>query len=596
MRIAGNIYLFFWVPLCLALFIGNAFADLPYIPRIEGELPDSLRVEIESQLEIFTQRDNVPLSEMHLQRRIDRDEKRYLDAAHALGYFAATFSCELKQSENPAILIVHTGLGQQYTFGAVTLQVSGNILPPADWVNGLTISEGQAALSESIVVAENLALKKIRESGYPAPMALSRDVVVDHAQQRVNVTFQIDPGMQAVFGNVDILGLKTVKEQLVLDKLPWKNGDTFQGSLLEQAQKNLFALGVFSTVDISPATNSSDAQELPITIEVTERKQRSIGIGVNYNTDDGAGIQLNWQNRNMQGLGRPLSLKMDFNQRIWGLEAQYKIDRLWRENQSLLLGVEVKTEDIDPYDVQFTRVSGTFERKLNDKLALRLGGGIHLSQVTQLDNTNEYELAFGELGFYLDHTDNTLDPTRGYKIQTRLMPYIGFDITPLFLQSDATFSKYWRLNRKAETDLEDRPLVLATRLHLGTIWGEDWRDIPADLRYYSGGAGALRGYPYKSVSAVIDGTPIGGEAIFEAALELRKKITERIGIAAFVECGSAFNGGFGDAFEDALFSVGMGGRFYSPIGPMRLDVAVPLENREGIDNLFQVYFSIGQAF
>lgn len=596
MRYKWSPHIFCLKLLPMVIFCCVSYADFPYIPQIDGELPQVLKSYMKTQLDVIKRQNEVPISEMHLRQRVANDEGQFLNTAHALGYFAATFSFDIQAETSPALLLMRPVAGAQYQFGALSVQVAGNSMPQEAWIKSLGIQEGEPAKSESIFVAEAKLLQSVRESGYPFPKVSKRDVAVNHANQRVNVIFKITPGAKATFGEINIEGLEHVKERVVMDSLPWNQGDDYRASLLDKAQKKLFALNLFGTVEIKAANAVGEDASLPINIVLHERKHRSVGAGINFTTDDGAGIELDWQHRNLQGRGRPLGLSFNYSQRIWGMEAKYKIDPFWRSDQKLILHGAVKTEDIDAYDAEYANFGATIERALGDSLTLHFGGGIHLDHVEQLDDIDDYQLLYGKAGFRFDRTDDPLDPTSGYRFSAALQPYIGFTSTPIFLKEDVEFSYYLRLNRENDVKEQDRPLVLATRLHLGSTYGESWRGIPADLRYYSGGGGALRGYPYRSVSAVIGNTPIGGESIYELSLELRKKVTEKIGLAFFVENGTAFNGSIANAFDESLWSVGFGGRYYSPIGPMRIDLAVPLDKRDGIDNIFQVYFSIGQAF
>ena len=120
--------------------------------------------------------------------------------------------------------------------------------------------------------------------------------------------------------------------------------------------------------------------------------------------------------------------------------------------------------------------------------------------------------------------------------------------------------------------------------------------IPADERFYAGGGGSIRGYAYQTVSPLREGVPVGGKSLLELSLETRVRITEKVGIAAFLDGGGAFAAGFPDSDERLLWGAGLGVRYFTPIGPFRLDVAIPLNRREGLDDAFQVYISLGQAF
>jgi translocation and assembly module TamA len=122
-------------------------------------------------------------------------------------------------------------------------------------------------------------------------------------------------------------------------------------------------------------------------------------------------------------------------------------------------------------------------------------------------------------------------------------------------------------------------------------------DIPADERLYAGGGGSIRGYAYQSVGPLDeDDDPIGGRSVLELSAELRMKLTDRIGLVTFLDGGSAFESTFPDSSEKLQWAAGLGFRYFTAIGPLRLDVGFPLNRRTDIDDAFQIYVSIGQAF
>jgi len=121
-------------------------------------------------------------------------------------------------------------------------------------------------------------------------------------------------------------------------------------------------------------------------------------------------------------------------------------------------------------------------------------------------------------------------------------------------------------------------------------------DVPADERFYAGGGGSIRGYSYQSVGPLSGGDPVGGRSLLELSTELRLRLGERFGFVGFLDGGSAFGAAFPDFDEELLWGTGLGFRYFTAVGPLRLDFAVPLDRRHGIDDAFQVYISLGQAF
>ena len=195
------------------------------------------------------------------------------------------------------------------------------------------------------------------------------------------------------------------------------------------------------------------------------------------------------------------------------------------------------------------------------------------------------------LHFDWDSSGNLLDPSRGGRVILQLAPFQDIETTDLnFLKSRITATRYLRL-------LKAPSLVLAGRASLGVINGTSLLDIPPDERFYAGGGGSIRGYAYQSVGPLDEGDdPIGGRSVLELSAELRFMLTDRIGMVTFLDGGSAFASTFPDSSEDLQWAAGLGFRYFTPIGPLRLDVGFPLDRRTEIDDAFQIYVSIGQAF
>jgi translocation and assembly module TamA len=175
-------------------------------------------------------------------------------------------------------------------------------------------------------------------------------------------------------------------------------------------------------------------------------------------------------------------------------------------------------------------------------------------------------------------------------LRLQLEPYVDISNTDLtFTKGGVIYSHYLPL-------LDKRRLVLAGRATAGSVFGEERNAIPADERLYAGGGGSIRGYFYQSVGPLFGTTPIGGRSLIELSLEFRLKLTDRFGLVGFLDGGTAFEGTHFNSGEDPLWGAGVGFRYYTPIGPLRIDIGFPLDRREGIDDAFQLYLSIGQSF
>ena len=190
-----------------------------------------------------------------------------------------------------------------------------------------------------------------------------------------------------------------------------------------------------------------------------------------------------------------------------------------------------------------------------------------------------------------DHSNDLLDPSKGGRFFIQNEPFVdvfGNDVA--FNKTSVGYSRYIRL-KKAKPRL-----ILATRAKAGFIFGAARDNIPADERFYAGGGGSVRGFRFQTAGELDDNNePTGGRSFVEFAGELRGNITDEIGAAIFADSGAAYGSTVADFEEPLRIGVGGGLRYFSPIGPIRFDVAFPLDRRES-DDPFQIYISIGQAF
>ncbi|MFC6050966.1 autotransporter assembly complex family protein, partial [Methylobacterium hispanicum] len=191
-----------------------------------------------------------------------------------------------------------------------------------------------------------------------------------------------------------------------------------------------------------------------------------------------------------------------------------------------------------------------------------------------------------------DSTDSLLDPTRGVRLTASATPYAGFlGSDPSIFVAKAQGATYWALD-------EDARYVLAGRLGFGSISGASLEEIPANIRFFAGGGGSVRGFPYRTLGPRGPfGLPVGGKSLLEASLEARIKVTDTIGVVPFFDAGTAFAGSLPNFDERIRTSVGLGLRYYTGIGPIRVDVAFPLDRIKGYhEPPAALYISLGQAF
>ncbi|MDY6952871.1 MAG: BamA/TamA family outer membrane protein, partial [Thermodesulfobacteriota bacterium] len=329
---------------------------------------------------------------------------------------------------------------------------------------------------------------------------------------------------------------------------------------------------------------------LPITIRLTERKQRSVGVGVSYKTDEGPGAKISWEDRNLFHHGERLTLTAAASDFTQAAEGTARKPGLGRPDQTLLLNARVAEDRPDAYTSRNLRSSALVERDVAK--GMTIGGGLALktSRITQLDQEESFSLISSPWHFDWDTRDDVLAPTHGGRLALQLAPY--FDVGG----EDLAFVK-GKLSLSRCLEMVENPSTLvAARVAVGATAGASPDAIPADERFYAGGGGSIRGYPFQTVGPIEGDEPLGGRSLFELSTELRVKVTHRIGLVAFLDGGTAFEATSPDFSETLRWGTGLGLRYFTPIGPFRLDVGVPLNRRPEIDDSFQIYVSLGETF
>jgi translocation and assembly module TamA len=558
-----------------------------YQVRIEGISSQDLLQEITKVSNCVALQDRPPASLDLLRKRADEDVSLFSQWLRAHGYFGSHTEATIDETTKPFNVIFKVDTGPPFLLRSVDMQVAGKIekaMPDLGLVLGVPFD------AATLVRSQNQLVREFTKKGFPLAKVADRRIVVDHADHSVAVTFFVSPGPPAQFGPTRISGLVSVEERVVRDTLPWREGEGFNADLIDAGQKKLASLGLFSLVRVFPAQELDESGRVPVNVVLTERKHRSVGAGISYQTDEGLGVNASWENRNLFGGAEQLAFSATFSNFVLSAEGGYLEPFFLRKDQFLRLSARLANDEPDAYTSRNFESTSVIERRISESLQLGGGLGFRLSRVTQLGETNSYSYLLFPLSMEYNGSDDLLDPSRGSRLGLKVEPfYDPFKGDPGFIKNFGRYRHYLQI-------LKEPALVLAGGLGAGAIAGADSAAIPADERFYAGGGGSIRGYAYQSVGPIKDGTPVGGNYLFELSLELRLKISDRLGLVGFLDGGNAFASPDPDFSQGLLWGTGFGLRYYTPVGPFRLDIGFPLDRRPGLDDSFQIYVSLGQAF
>ena len=432
-----------------------------------------------------------------------------------------------------------------------------------------------------------------RNNGYPFPKIAHRDVVADFAANTVQVRFQVDPGLEASFGETRVEGLKRLNDRYVYDLIPWKKGEKYDNRVIEKARRILFDTNLFSLIEFNNPGKVDALGQLPITIRMKERSLRTIRLGVEYTTDYGPGVNGSWTHRNLFGMAEKLTAGAIFNSKIRTASLRFEKPMFLAKENTFIAQAAFNDETTDAYDSRSLEASTILSRKFTKTFQAGAGVGFRYGRVKQKtdDEHTIYHLAFLPLTASQDTRESLLNPTHGYNLTLSAAPYQDVEDGNLrFFRYLLSGSTYYNFNTGDK-------VVAAVRANFGQMIGVDHNEMPADLRFYAGGGGSVRGFAYQYAGPVQGNTPLGGLSTLTFSLELRFKITESIGIVPFLDGGTVYLDTVPDfGSQNLYYGTGLGLRYYTAIGPIRLDVATPINWREGVDSRYQIYVSIGQSF
>jgi translocation and assembly module TamA len=566
---------------------------LSYIVSIEGISDRALLKLLEAVSETVSLRERPPVSLSHLRRRVNKDIPVLQKALRSQGYYGARITSKINADVRPIQVIFNVDKGLPYVLESVEIYVIGDdigksINVPDILDIGLTLKE--PARSKPILDAKHAIVRWYRKQGFPFPKVDDPKAVVDHKKRTVTVAFGVQPGLKAQFGDTKFSGLESVNEVYVRTKIPWKKGDPFNAELLRSLEDRLMKTDLFSSANAKEGEVIDEKGRVPIRAEIRERKHRTIKSGVGYKTDEGLGVNLSWEHRNILGRDESLKLSGLASEIALAVEGRFRRPEFLRSDQALLLNIRLAEDSPDAFKSRNINSMAQIERKLTKGMDLSAGLAFRVSKIEQFGKEERFDLISLPVYFRWDTSDHLFDPTRGGRMDFQIAPFYDFYGEDLFFYKGyARYSRYIKI-------LKAPSLILALRGSLGAMTGAERDEIPADIRFYAGGGGSIRGYAFQSVGPTRNNEPIGGRSLITMSTELRIKITEKMGLVTFIDGGSAFESAFPDFGETLQWGGGLGFRYFTAIGPLRLDVGIPINRRPDIDDHFQIYVSIGQAF
>lgn len=570
--------------------LANAY---PVKIRYEADLSEDIQDEISRRLP------DEPDAQTALQARRQGRRARTLAMGilNAFGYYDPDIEISVIGEGDQARPELVIDPGAQFVVRRLEIAYEG-VAPQEDdqevAKEAISLQPGMPAIAAEVIDQERQIGSELRSLGYPYAEVTSRDVIGDRDAKTISVRYRVTSGPRVRFANMLYPdGLRT-KERYLERLNPIETGSLYDPNSLALYNSRLAETRIFdrSVAKLSeePVSIEEDGTELRnIELLLTERDRNTLTLGAGFDTAEGFGLNAEFLRRNLTRRGEILVATGLASQREYGLELVWRRPNQLGYGRGVNLFASAADENTDAFNQKSVAIGAGVEVIESPQFQYSVGTeGRYIRQSGESER-RDFQTVSLTGSMSLDRSDSILDPRRGWRAEGRIKPTYAF--------SDAGDVSYLRAVGQARAYLplsEDGRFVAAGRVRLGTLFGSAADDVPGEDRFFSGGGGSVRGYAFQAIGPFENDVPLGGRSLTEASLEGRARITDTIGAVAFIDAGNVSDAEY-PRFDNLRLGAGVGVRYMTPAGPLRLDIATPL-NPSDRDDAIQVYISIGQAF
>jgi translocation and assembly module TamA len=539
---------------------------------------------------------------IQLRARADADAELIGRLLRAAGYFDGVADVAISptyKSGGPVDVTLTVTPGRQYKLGDIA--ITGFVTqPPALARNALPLQSGDPIIATDVEAGEAQVVLALPQQGYPFASLGLRDIVLDDATHLGDYSLPVTPGPRSSFGNVTVAGNPVISARHAAGIARFRRGQLYDSRQVDDLRRALVATSLYSSVGLEPVdtkTIGPDGNEVvDVRVRGASAQTRTLSGSIGYGTGEGFTLAGQWVDRNLFPPEGALTLRGIAGTQTQLLSAGFRRSNAGQRDRTFQALAQISRDDVDGYQANTATLSARLSRDSTPiwqkRWTYSLGAEALVTNELGYDRAlsarvrRTYEIAALPLQLGYDRSDSLLDPTAGFRLVARASPELS-------LQGGATPYFKGLLEGSAYRPL-GRGVVLATRLRLGGLAGADPNDLAPSRRFYAGGGGSVRGFGYQELGPkAADNKAIGGASLVEASVEGRYRFGD-LGVVGFVDGGQVYSTSL-PQFTDLRFGVGVGARYYTAFGPIRLDVATPLARRPG-ESVISLYISIGQAF
>ena len=576
----------------MLLFIASTPAHAVY--KVELDAPKSLRELLSAHLDLMRYRGRDDINADQLRFMVETAAEQVKELAATEGYFSPTADIRLDDQAQPPVVSVTVMEGPRTAVTRADVDIIGPAREQspqqvAQVVDNWSMKAGAPFRQEDWAAAKEAGLRTLQERRYAAASIASSNAAIYADRNEAELSIDYQSGPPFTLGELKISGTKRYPESIIRNVNPLKPGEDYDAGRLLALQRAVQRTPYFSNIVVDIDRDPAQATLSPVDVKVTEYPTQRIRGGVGYATDTGARVEGRYSHNNV------------FD-RAWVFDSQVRVEQQ-RQNATLDLAMP---PDGTAY---VNSVHGSVERTTLEGVELRSRrAGVRRARST---DTDDYTWS---IEYYRDQLQRLDDATLPPDILTAPGSHqalvIGYARTrravddPIFprsgyiasleagvalkgLLTDQTFFRtYGKLRRY--WPVGERDLVLV-RGEVGAIVSKgDNTSVPASLLFRAGGTESVRGYNYQSIGNDRDGTVYPTRYLATAGVEYQRWINASWGGAVFYDVGTATD----SWSEKQLFQgVGVGVRYRSPVGPVNVDLAYGIRNKE-----FNPHLSLGVAF
>ncbi|HEY8604629.1 autotransporter assembly complex protein TamA [Tsuneonella suprasediminis] len=496
--------------------------------------------------------------------------------------------------------------GQHYRFGAIDMGDLASAPDAETLRKAFEIQTGDPMSSDKIVEEQADLDSALGETGYPFAAIRAPSLLIDHDRVEGDLTMPVSPNGKFVFGEVVSKMPDFLSSRHLEDIARFERGDVYQRSLSTDLRRAIVATGLVSSVTITPRAVTQPEGDTPGTVamdvEMTPAKLRTIAGAIGYGTGEGVLVEASWEHRNLfppEGMLRVRGIA-GTRQQLAGVT--FRKNNFKGRDKILTVDAFASTIDTDAYDANTLSLVALLEKSstLLFQKPFSWGLGFDLTATKERLKLPELGLVIPLDTYFIasvrgrvefDTSDDLLNPTKGFRIAGQLSPEVSSrnGVQSFYVRSQIDAAIYKSMGSR---------VILAARGKVGSIPGAPLDEIAPSRRFYAGGGGSVRGYGYEAIGPRDEfGANTGGRSVVEASFEARIKtgfFGGALQVVPFVDAGSVSQS-VTPTFEDIRVGAGIGVRYLTGFGPLRFDVATPLNPEPG-DGPVAVYVSLGQAF